>query len=274
MAFVLPELTVELVLALAAALCWIAWLAKYTWRVSGRSWLAAATKGAFGAKEEKPLWETLCDDEGACDFVRPRAADDFDKLYARGALDDKVLLAALLKRAIADIPLFQKTHDNFVTHKTLYETRLVAADVWARARQAKQDMDAEYQEVRRLAALLRPGWEETIFKQAGAILRHEQMEVAKQQQAADVVAAEEQRKRQREAELRRRDGERRHALHMKKQKDAQIAAKRKKMAENWEKQLAKEGASKEAKKKRAAKIRAALAGGGGNKKKGSKKKKE
>lgn len=205
---------------------WISWLLKYTWVQKGRHWLSDAC-----GKKEKPLWEIASDNENELDFILPPEAAEFDELYYNSdETDEKEFLASLLKRAIADVPKFQTLSRVIKDQESLFKQHLITTATWSRVERAKDQMDAEFEEVRRLADELKPNWSATIFKQAATIVHFTNLKEKKEQiEALKQLHAERER--------RRKVGEEKHAQYVKEQQRKKDEKKKQKAYEAFMKTL-------------------------------------
>mmetsp|Transcript_12585 Transcript_12585/g.16424 ORF Transcript_12585/g.16424 Transcript_12585/m.16424 type:complete len:295 (-) Transcript_12585:55-939(-) len=119
----------------------------------------------------------------------------------------RLLAQALMKRAIADIPLVQHIQKEAPSMNRLYSQSMCSVKQWRNYQAAEAMVSAEVDEVRAEADELEPGWSQLIWRQAmqyhGMLkARHEQEQamVKKAKEEALAKAAEAQKKQNAEAE--------------------------------------------------------------------------
>jgi len=119
----------------------------------------------------------------------------------------RILAQALMKRAIADIPLVQHIQKESPAMNKLYSKSMCSVKQWRNYQAAEAMVSAEVDEVRAEADELEPGWSDLIWRQAmqyhGMLkARHEQ------EQAALNRAKEEAMKKKAEAMKKKKGGRR------------------------------------------------------------------
>ena len=160
----------------------------------------------------------------------------------------RALAQALMKRAIADIPIVSHIQKEAPGMNKLYSQSMCSVKQWRSYQAAEQLVSQEVEEVRAEADLIEPGWSQAIWRQA-----MQYHNVLKQKHEQEAKAAEEEAARR-------------------KQVEAQVAAARKQQQQTpqtpEEKAAAAEKAAKEllAEEERAKNSKKAFSSGGSMKK--------
>lgn len=109
----------------------------------------------------------------------------------------RVLAQALMKRAMADIPLVTQVQKESNGMNRLYAQSMCSVNQWRSYQAAQSMVSTEVDEVREEADEIEPGWSQSIWKQA---MQYHQ--VLKQKHEQELKAAEEHAKKKKEIELR------------------------------------------------------------------------
>ena len=109
----------------------------------------------------------------------------------------KVLAQALMKRAMADIPMVTHIQKESAGMNKLYAQSMCSVNQWRAYQAAEAMVSAEVDEVRAEADEVEPGWSQVIWRQA---MQYHNM--LKQKHEAEAKAAEEQAKKRKEIEQR------------------------------------------------------------------------
>lgn len=108
----------------------------------------------------------------------------------------RVMAQALMKRAIADIPIVTFIQKESPGMNKLYAQSMCSVNQWRSYQNAEAMVSAEVEEVRTEADEVEPGWSQVIWRQA---MQYHQ--VLKQKHEAEAKAAEEQAKKRKEIEM-------------------------------------------------------------------------
>eukprot|EP00522_Entomoneis_paludosa_P011549 CAMPEP_0172457300 /NCGR_PEP_ID=MMETSP1065-20121228/21209_1 /TAXON_ID=265537 /ORGANISM="Amphiprora paludosa, Strain CCMP125" /LENGTH=293 /DNA_ID=CAMNT_0013210935 /DNA_START=291 /DNA_END=1172 /DNA_ORIENTATION=- len=156
--------------------------------------------------EEYYTIKAKCEDAGWDPSERPQGP------AAQSNGPHRVLAQALMKRAIADIPIVTHIQKESAGMNRLYSQSMCSVTQWRSFQAAEQLVSTEVEEVRGEADLVEPGWSQVIWRQAMQYHqmlkdRHEQEskqaeEAARRQkeQAAKLSPEEEKKKKELEAE--------------------------------------------------------------------------
>ena len=109
----------------------------------------------------------------------------------------RVLAQALMKRAVADIPIVTQVQKESGGMNKLYSQSMCSVNQWRSYQAAESLVSSEVDEVRVEADEIEPGWSQSIWRQA---MQYHQ--VLKQKHEQELKAAEEQAKKKKEIELR------------------------------------------------------------------------
>lgn len=109
----------------------------------------------------------------------------------------RVLAQALMKRAVADIPIVTQVQKESAGMNKLYSQSMCSVNQWRSYQAAESLISSEVDEVRAEADEIEPGWSQSIWRQA---MQYHQ--VLKQKHEQELKAAEEQAKKKKEIELR------------------------------------------------------------------------
>ena len=104
---------------------------------------------------------------------------------------------ALMKRAVADIPIVTQVQKESAGMNKLYSQSMCSVNQWRSYQSAESLVSSEVDEVRAEADEIEPGWSQSIWRQA---MQYHQ--VLKQKHEQELKAAEEQAKKKKEIELR------------------------------------------------------------------------
>lgn len=107
----------------------------------------------------------------------------------------RVLAQALMKRAVADIPIVTHIQKEAPGMNKLYSQSMCSVNQWRSYQAAESMVSSEVEEVRTEADEIEPGWSQMIWRQA---MQYHQ--VLKQKHEQELKAAEEQAKKKKEAE--------------------------------------------------------------------------
>jgi len=107
----------------------------------------------------------------------------------------KVLAQALMKRAMADIPIVTHIQKESAGMNKLYSQSMCSVNQWRAYQGAEALVSSEVEEVRAEADQLEPGWSGVIWRQA-----MQYHNVLKQKHEAEAKAAEEQAKKRKQVE--------------------------------------------------------------------------
>lgn len=135
-----------------------------------------------------------CEEAGWEPGTRPSAAQ---ASAANGP--HRIMAQALMKRAIADIPILQHIQKESPGMNKLYAQSMCSEKQWRAYQHAEALVSAEVDEVRREADLVEPGWAQVIWRQAMQYhqmlkQRHEQETKAAEAAAAAKMAPPEKKK--------------------------------------------------------------------------------
>ena len=108
----------------------------------------------------------------------------------------KVLAQALMKRAMADIPLVTHIQKESAGMNKLYSQSMCSVNQWRSYQAAEAMVSAEVEDVRTEADQLEPGWANVIWRQA-----MQYHNVLKQKHEAEAKAIDDQAKKRKEVEL-------------------------------------------------------------------------
>lgn len=110
----------------------------------------------------------------------------------------RVLAQALMKRAIADIPIVQHIQKESAGMNRLYSQSMCSVKQWKAYQAAENMVSAEVEEVREEADQIEPGWSQAIWKQAmqyhNMLKQKHEMEAKKQADEAEKRRVEEAKK--------------------------------------------------------------------------------
>ena len=109
----------------------------------------------------------------------------------------RVMAQALMKRAVADIPIVTQLQKESAGMNKLYSQSMCSVNQWRSYQAAETLVSSEVDEVRAEADEIEPGWSQSIWRQA---MQYHQ--VLKQKHEQELKAAEEQAKKKKEIELR------------------------------------------------------------------------
>ena len=109
----------------------------------------------------------------------------------------RVMAQALMKRAVADIPIVTQVQKESAGMNKLYSQSMCSVNQWRSYQAAESLVSSEVDEVRAEADEIEPGWSQSIWRQA---MQYHQ--VLKQKHEQELKAAEEQAKKKKEIELR------------------------------------------------------------------------
>jgi len=109
----------------------------------------------------------------------------------------RVMAQALMKRAIADIPIVTHIQKESPGMNKLYSQSMCSVNQWKAYQAAESLVSAEVEEVRAEADDIEPGWSQVVWRQA-----MQYHNVLKQKHEMETKAAEEQAKKRREVEQR------------------------------------------------------------------------
>lgn len=107
----------------------------------------------------------------------------------------KILAQALMKRAIADIPIVTHIQKESAGMNKLYSQSMCSVNQWRAYQAAEAMVSSEVEDVRAEADQVEPGWSSVIWRQA-----MQYHNVLKQKHEAEAKAAEEQAKKRKEIE--------------------------------------------------------------------------
>jgi Preprotein translocase subunit Sec66 len=107
----------------------------------------------------------------------------------------RVLAQALMKRAVADIPIVTHIQKESPGMNKLYSQSMCSVNQWRSYQAAESMVSSEVEEVRAEADDIEPGWSQMIWRQA---MQYHQ--VLKQKHEQELKAAEEQAKKKKEIE--------------------------------------------------------------------------
>ena len=113
----------------------------------------------------------------------------------------RVLAQALMKRAVADIPIVTHIQKEAPGMNKLYSQSMCSVNQWRSYQAAESMVSSEVEEVRTEADEIDPGWSQMIWRQA---MQYHQ--VLKQKHEQELKAAEEQAKKKRESEQKAQAG--------------------------------------------------------------------
>jgi translocation protein SEC66 len=85
----------------------------------------------------------------------------------------KVLIAALIRRAMTDIQRVMEIRENKAALQNLLQKGQIGDDTWNHLLETEKEMDSELYEVVQEANHFRPGWGQYIFPHAGDMIQHE-----------------------------------------------------------------------------------------------------
>jgi Preprotein translocase subunit Sec66 len=108
----------------------------------------------------------------------------------------KILAQALMKRAIADIPIVTHIQKESAGMNKLYSQSMCSVNQWRAYQAAEAMVSAEVEDVRAEADQLEPGWAGVIWRQA-----MQYHNVLKQKHEAEAKAVEDQAKKRKEVEM-------------------------------------------------------------------------
>jgi hypothetical protein len=109
----------------------------------------------------------------------------------------RVMAQALMKRAVADIPIVTQIQKESAGMNKLYSQSMCSVNQWRSYQAAEALVSSEVDEVRAEADEIEPGWSQSIWRQA---MQYHQM--MKQKHEQEMKAAEEQAKKKKEIEMR------------------------------------------------------------------------
>jgi len=130
--------------------------------------------------ENPEVYEAL--DDKQYNFELPIEIDDYDELRESKPPDKRTLPLALLKRAMADIPLIEQLERDHPRMVRLFNRGLLPFGIWEQLLEAERMMDEEVHEVQAEAEKLQKGWGQGVFGQAYQMLRKEREEDAREAQ--------------------------------------------------------------------------------------------
>lgn len=131
------------------------------------------------------LFEQIDDKNYA--FELPQEIDEYNELAETEPSDQRTLPLALLKRAMADIPLIEQLEKDHPRMARLFNRGLLPFGLWEQLLEAEALMDSEVHEVQAEAEKLKTGWGQGVFGQAYQMLRKEREE-AEQRAAIRKIA--------------------------------------------------------------------------------------
>jgi hypothetical protein len=150
---------------------------------------------------------------------------------ANAPAPSRMLAQALMKRAIADIPIVTHIQKESAGMNKLYSQSMCSVKQWRAYQAAEAMVSAEVDEVRAEADEIEPGWSQVVWRQA-----MQYHNVLKQKHEMEAKAAEEQAKKRKEIEQRVKAAKNKDTDAKEAEKAAEQAAQELLKAEEREKQ--------------------------------------